>query len=128
MSTTLRIKGCLDNYEKYVVLLASLPDKELARKLNLVHLQSEIAERTKNTSSLELLEIWRAQIIEARILKAENNIPDTPNEIELAIADVETVVSKTEKRKKILKDFNNPVKESHPKVQEQDNDNQLSLF
>lgn len=61
-----------------MVILAALPDKELIKKLDLVHIQSEIAEQTKNTGSLELLEVWRAQIIEARMLKAENNIPDAP--------------------------------------------------
>lgn len=128
MSITARIKDCIDNHEKYVATLAALPDKELAKKLDLVHLQSEIAEQTKNTASLELLEIWHHQIIEARIYKAENAIPDAPNEIELAIADIETFVGKTEERQEKLNDFSSPVKTSRPKVQEQDNDSQLSLF
>ncbi len=72
-------------------MLAALPDKELAIKLDLLHIQSEIAYKTKNTGSLELLEIWRTQIIDARIYKMENNIPDAPNEIEEAIADIETL-------------------------------------
>lgn len=91
MSITIRIKDCIDNYEKYVAMLAALPDKELAIKLDLLHIQSEIAYKTKNTGSLELLEIWRTQIIDARIYKMENNIPDAPNEIEEAIADIETL-------------------------------------
>src|SRR5436305_315231 len=86
MTTDIRIKDSLENHEQYVLTLACLPDKELARKLELVHMQSELAEQKKNTASLELLEIWRSQIIEARIYKAENNIADVPNEIELAIA------------------------------------------
>jgi hypothetical protein len=128
MSISIRIQDCIDNHEKYVAIMAMLPDKELAKKLDLVHMQSEIAEQTKNTGSLELLEIWHQQIIEARIYKAENNIEDAPNEIELAIADIETFVSKTEEREEIMNDFNTPVKQSSPKVQQQDNDSQLSLF
>ena len=80
-------------------------------------------------TSIELLEIWRCQVISTRIYKMDNNIPDAPNEIELAIADIETFVSKTEERQEILTDFSNPVKQSRPKVQQQkDNDSQLSLF
>ncbi len=129
MSPSLRIKDCIDNYEKYVAIMATLPDKELAIKLNLVHIQSEIAIKTKNTGSLELLEVWRTQIIDARIYKMDNNIPDASNEIKLAIADIETFASKTEERQEILNDFSNLVKPSRPKVQQQqDNDSQLSLF
>lgn len=128
MSIASRIKDCIDNHERYVAIMAALPDKELVKKLDLVHIQSEIAEQTKNTASLELLEIWHHQIIEARIYKAENGIPDAPNEIELAIADIETFVGKTEEREEMLNDFSNPVKTPRPKVQEQDNDSQLSLF
>jgi len=129
MSIAIRIKDCIDNHEKYVALMATLPDKELAKKLELVHIQSEIAEKTKNTGSLELLEVWHHQIIEARIYKAENEIPDAPNEIELAISEIETFVTKTGERQEIMNDFSNLVKQSRPKAQQQqDNDSQLSLF
>lgn len=129
MSITARIKDCIDNYEKYVAIMATLPDKELAIKLDLVHIQSEIAYKTNNKDSLELLEIWRTQIIDARIYKMDNNIPDAPNEIEEAIADIETFVSKTEERQEIINDFSSSVIQPRPKVQQQqDNDSQLSLF
>ena len=129
MNNDPRIRKALENAEANVELLATMSDKELAIKLNLIHLQSEIAVQKKMTSSIELLEIWRSQVIAARIYKAENNIPDAPNEIELAIADIETVVSKTKQRKKNLNEFNNPVMQPPPKVQSQhDNDSQLSLF
>lgn len=129
MSIIVRIKDCIDNHERYVAIMAALPDKELAKKLDLVHIQSEIAEQTKNTASLELLEIWHHQIIEARIYKAENSIPDAANEMELAIADIETFVGKTEERQEMLNDFSSPMKTSRPKVQQQeDSDSQLSLF
>jgi hypothetical protein len=129
MSIAVRIKDCIDNHEKYVAIMATLPDKELAKKLDLVHIQSELAEKTKNTGSLELLEVWHKQIIEARIYKAENEIPDAPNEIELAIADIETFVAKSEQRQEAMNEYTQPVQQSRPKIQQQqDNDSQLSLF
>ena len=128
MSIAIRIKDCITNHEKYVAILATLPDKELAKKLDLVHIQSQIAEQTKNTGSLELLEVWHQQIIEARIYKAEHNIADAPNEIELAISDIETFTDKSEERQEIINDISIPVKQSGPKIQQQDNDSQLSLF
>ena len=127
MSIATRIQNCIDNHNEYVAILAALPDKKLIKKLDLVHIQSQIAEQTKNTGSLELLEVWRAQIIEARMLKVENNIPDAPNEIELAIADIETIVSKTEERQEVFNE--NPItyKAPKPKIKEEDKD-QMSLF
>jgi hypothetical protein len=118
MSIAIRIKDCIDNYDKYVALMATLPDKELATKLNLVHIQSEIACKTNNVGSLELLEIWRTQ----------NNIADAPNEIKEAIADIETFVSKTEGREELLNNFSEHVKKNHSKNQQQNDDSQLSLF
>ncbi len=59
-------------------------------------MQMELADQKRNTDSLELLEVWRSQVIEARIYKAENEINDAPNEIE--IGDIETVLAKAEER------------------------------
>jgi hypothetical protein len=129
MNDNKRLQDCIDNYEEYVARLATFPDKELAVKLELIHLQSEIAYKNNISSSIELLEIWRRQVIEARILKAENNIPDAPNEIDLALADVEFITDKAEQRKEILENYIEPEKESAP-VEKIQNDNytQLSLF
>ncbi len=95
----------------------------------------QIAEQKKNTDGLRLLEIWCNQIIDARIHKAENNIPDTPNEIDLVIADIETQIAKAEERQEILREETKPNQvqppDSHrdaPKVQQQDDDSQLTLF
>lgn len=104
MRGSIRIEECRANHENYVLVMAGMSDRELAKRLDLVHIQMEIAEKTKNISSLELLEVWRQQIIEARILKAENQIPDQPSEIELAIADIETVVAKSEERESLLRE------------------------
>jgi hypothetical protein len=126
MSKT-RIQLALDNWETYVAQLSTMPDKELEKKLELIHLQSEIAIQKKNEESIELLEIWRAQVIEARILKAEQNIPDVPNEIELAIADIETSLVQAEERTESFEELQLPQRVSKPKIQE-DNSQQISLF
>jgi len=86
-----RTQQALNNWDSYVTQLATMPDSKLEEKLETIHLQSEIAIQKRMESSIELLEIWRSQVIEARIYKAENNIPDSPNEMGLAIKDIETV-------------------------------------
>ena len=126
MSEDIRIQLALDNSEEYIARLAAMPDERLAKKLNMIHLQSVIAEEKRMTESLELLGIWRTQVIAARILKAENNIPDAPNEIELAISDIKTVVAKTEERQEIFTESFNE-KTRKPKIKEH-NQNQTSLF
>lgn len=128
MSNDPRIRLAIENWDAYVTQLATLPDKELSKKLDIINMQAVIAQEKKITSSSELLEIWWRQVVEARIYKAENNIPDAPNEIELAIADIETYVVKSEQRQDSLNEITQPVKQSHPKVQQQNNDSQLSLF
>ena len=130
MSIAIRIKDCIDNYDKYVEILATKSDKELAKRLNLVHIQMELADKAKNTGSLELLEIWRKQIIEARIYKAENNIADVPSEIELAIADMETFTAKAEERQEILNEASSAITANEEKEEKNspDKPEQLSLF
>lgn len=133
MSIALRIKDCVDNHDKYVAMLAVMPDMELAKKLETVHLQMALAEQKKNTGSLELLEVWRMQIIEARIMKAENRIPDAPNEMQETIAGIETIVTLSEERKKLLKKLDAPGAElspAEPSPESEDiksNDSQLEL-
>ena len=126
MSKHIRIQEAIDNAEANINYLATLPDYVLSEKLDTIHLQTELAEQKRNTNSLELLEVWRSQIIDARIYKAENNIPDAPNEIELSIQEIETVVAKTEQRQEI---FSEPVNEKirKPKIKAEDQ-NQISLF
>lgn len=127
MSNNVRIKEALDNAEANVELLATFPDYELSEKLDTIHLQMDLADAKKNTESLELLEIWRSQVIAARIYKAENNIPDAPNEIEMAIANIETTVAKAEERAEILNENSISQKVYKPKIKEEDK-NQTSLF
>lgn len=126
MSSHIRIQEAIDNAEANINYMATLPDNVLAEKLDTVHLQMELAEQKRNTNALELLEIWRSQIIDARTYKAENNIPDAPNEIELAIADIETTVAKAEERQETFTELVNE-KLRKPKIKEGD-ENQISLF
>lgn len=134
MSYDHRIKLATEKWHEHVEFLATLPDKELVKRLEIISMQSAIAEKKKMTKAMELLEIWWRQVVDARIYKAEHNIPDTPSEIELAIADIETFTEKAEQRQETLKDFSNPtlpdkqVKQSPSKVQQQEDDSQLSLF
>lgn len=126
MNNSPRVQLALDNWDEYVDALTKLSDKELVKKLDLIDIQSQLAIKHKNESSSQLLEIWWKQTVEARILKAENNVADSPNEIELAIADIETTVAKTEEREEILSE-DIPQKNYKPKIKE-DNQDQMSLF
>ena len=134
MSTEIRIRQALERAEEYVTYLATMPDKELAKKLDIIHQQSVIAEKEKNTSSLKLLEVWRSQVIEARILKIENNIPDTPSAIELALADMEAHEEKAEQRQEILNETRPTIVSEdvipYPEKEKENPDKpeQLSLF
>jgi hypothetical protein len=129
MSNDPRIRLALDNWDAYVAQLATMPDKKLVEKLEVINMQAVIAQEKNITSSSALLEIWWRQVVEARTYKAENNIPDAPNEIELAIADIETYVAKSEERQELLNEFTQPVQQFRPKIQQQQgSDSQLSLF
>lgn len=114
MSKEMQRNEALKNAAANVAYLTSLPDSDLVEKLELVHVQMEITEQKKNTPALELLEIWRSQIIEARIFKRENNIPDAPDEIESAIADIETITTKAEERSEILTTEETPLEPAPP--------------
>ena len=126
MSNT-RIQLALDNWDAYIAQLAAMPDRELEKKLELIHLQSEIAVQKRMEESIELLEIWRRQVIEARIFKAENNIPDAPNEIELAIRDIQTVMAVSEERTESFTEEPEQIRAQKPKQKKEDKD-QMSLF
>ena len=123
-----RIQKALDNWDAYVEQLATMSDERLSDKLDVINMQSKIAHEKNITSSIELLEIWWRQVVDARIYKAENNIPDAPNEIELAIADIETVVVRSEERKDIYTEATKPVQQSRQQSKIQPDNDQLSLF
>jgi DNA repair ATPase RecN len=129
MNKAARIQDCIDNHETYVLTLAAMPDKKLAEKLEAIHLQMAIAEQKNDTNTLELLEVWRAQTIEARTCKAENNIPDAVNEIEQVTEQIESFVAEAETRTGALQDYSNTLNQRHsrPKKHEGNNE-QLSFF
>lgn len=129
MSKELQLRQALENAEANIAYLATLPDSVLAEKLDTIHLQTKLAEQKQNTPALELLEMWRSQVIQARIHKAENGIPDAPGEIEAAIADIETKIAITGEREQTLAELAQPVQPSHAaKPQPQGNESQLKLF
>ncbi len=134
MSVEIRIRLASEKAEEYIAYLATFSDEKLENHLDIIHQQSVIAEKEKLTSSLELLEIWREQVIQARILKAEKNIPTQPSAIELALAEMEAQEEKSEQRQEILREVSSKRitnKEEESQMQEKgnpDNSEQLSLF
>ena len=109
-------------------ILATLPDKELVVKLDLVHIQTTLAEEKNNTAAIELLEIWRSQIIAARIYKAENNIADAPNDLKQSIASIERVILKAAHFEDTISNFNQGKEHQKSKIVPKNDDTQLSLF
>ena len=93
MTKAARIQDCIDHHDEYVLTMAAMPDRRLREKLDTIHLQMALAEQKRDTDAIELLEVWRAQTIEARIYKAENNIVDEIREIDKVIADIETYIA-----------------------------------
>lgn len=128
MSKNIRIQQALENEEANIKYLATMSDKKLVERLEAIHLQQDIAMKTKNNSSYEILEVWRSQAIWARTYKAENKIPDKPSEIELAIADVETYTAEPEKPQDSVNESTPPFRKFREKIKQQNNDDQLSLF
>ena len=129
MSKAQRIQQALEQAEANIALMAGWPHQKLKERLELVNIQSAIAEEKRDTESLELLEVWRSQLIEARIRKYEDNIADTPNEIEQAIAEIETVTAKLEEREEILS-HEQEVQSTKPRkqIEQTPQGDQLGLF
>lgn len=129
MSNEPRIHQAIENWDANVAHLATIPDKKLAEKLEAINLQAAIAQGKNFATSSELLEVWWRQVVEARTYKAENNIPDSPNEIELAIADIETYVAIVEAHQEELGEFSQlEAKPSTKEPSNQESDIQLTLF
>ena len=128
-ATEQKIKLAQEKSHEWIEYLATKSENDLERRLRINHLQYEIAVKEKQEDTVQLLSIMERIIIEARIYKAEHNIPDAPNEIEIAIADIETVVTQTEERREIFNDAEQPAKSARKKIQPQENsEDQLSLF
>jgi hypothetical protein len=126
MTKATRIQDCLDHHEEYVLALAAMPDRRLREKLDTIHLQMALAEQQRNTAAIELLEVWRAQAIEARTYKAENNIADAPDEIAGAIADIQTYPAPEAGEMPAVKD--EPARQARKPISANDKNEQLSFF
>ena len=87
---------------EWIELLATKSDNYLKNKLETNDLQFFIAEKKKDELAVELLNIMEFIIIQARIYKAENNIPTVQSEMELAIANIETVIIKSKRGRKLI--------------------------
>ncbi len=124
--TEQKIKLAHEKSIECIQYLATKPDVDLERRLRINHMQYAIAVKENKEDVCELLNIMERIIIEARIFKAKNNIPDAPNEIELAIADIETTVAKAEERQEIFEE-NAPARINKARIKEEDK-NQTSLF
>jgi len=122
----IQIKQALDKSEEWIAFLATCSDDRLDKKLLINRTQQVMAVEQKNEKAWEYLKIMEEIIIHARIYKEENNIPDTIDELEENVKDIETYVQLPEMRKEIFTETD-MVKARRPIVKEEDKD-QLSLF
>lgn len=102
MSKAAQLKEVMEQAEANVQLMAKWSQRDLAERLDLVHIQLQLAEQKKDIAAVELLEVWRSQLITARIYKDENKVPDELSEIQQAIADIEIMEEQTEQRQEAL--------------------------
>jgi hypothetical protein len=126
-----QISHALSNQEELIKMFAAEPDKKLKDRLNIMHLQYVICEKDNDILTGEFLEIMRRIIIEARIYKKENNIPDELDEMEQAIDEMELTQEKLEHRKKVMAKLLKPeiLPETEAKAEPKaDNSVQLGLF
>jgi hypothetical protein len=116
---------------EWIEYLATKSEEDLEKRLRVNHLQHEIAMNEGKEDVCELLTIMERIIIEARVYKEENGISDNPNEIDLAITEMDAAIIRSEDRQEIFVDRHEPVKsfvsKSIPSEENTDN-NQLSLF
>lgn len=126
-----QIKHALENQEELIKMFAAEPEDKLTNRLNIIHLQYVICEKENDILTGEFLEIMRRIIIEARLYKWDNNIPDELNEIEETLAELELAQEKHEHRKKLLAKLAKPEITAHEEFKEAhktDNSVQLGLF
>lgn len=127
----IQIKEALENAEEWIKFYATEPEKKLQKRLRINHLQYAIAEKDKDEKALELLNIMERIIIEARIYKAEHNIPDELSEMEQALEQMELAQEKQEHRKEVLAQYNKQMVDEPTKTEPEpktDNSVQLGLF
>lgn len=126
-----QIKHALENQEELIKMFAAEPEEKLTDRLQVIYLQSVICEQEKDILTGEFLEIMRRIIIEARLYKWDNNIPDELNEMQETLAQMELAQEKHEHRKKILEKLSKPeitTSEEPREERKTDNSVQLGLF
>jgi len=115
------------NFSMYVEELMKFPDVRLAKRLDLVRAQMVYTIKNKDEETYQTLRWWELHTIEARIRKHDLPEVEYINEMEEAIANMETIIVKAEERKEIMEETFANQKTHRSKVQE-DNSNQTSLF
>ncbi|MFM8912157.1 MAG: hypothetical protein ACKOE6_04425 [Flammeovirgaceae bacterium] len=129
MSKATQLQEALEHAEANVQHMATWSERQLAERLELVHIQSQLAEEKRDTAALELLEVWRSQLIAARLYKTEHAIADVPSEIKQAIADIEIAQAHAEERHEVLQEEPEPPRPSRkPQPQTKPSEKQLGLF
>lgn len=134
----IRIKEAIDHWEEDIAYLIRLSDAKLERKLEIIRLQMDIAERDKKDEALELLRIWEIRTIEARIRKMEQCPElDEKSEIEVELEEMERMDRELEERQRALNKIARPKAEGKPEPVEEEQEiepderkkpDQLKLF
>ncbi len=98
-----QIKHAIENQDELIEMFAAEPEGKLVERLNIIHLQSVICEKNNDIVTGEFFEIMRSIIIQARIYKWDNNIPDELNELSETLAEMDLAQKKHEERNKLFK-------------------------
>ncbi len=135
--TQQKIQEAIANSSEWIAFLAAKSDKDLERRLGINRLQFAEAYKNKQEDVCELLELMRRLIMEARIYKEEHSIADSPNDIELAMAEHKRETKHCAERQKAFepqaREKEEELKETDvykttkSKIKEEDG-NQMSLF
>jgi len=132
MSKATQLQEALDHAEANVQHMATWSERQLAERLAVVHIQSQLAEEKKDTAALALLEVWRSQLIAARLYKAAHHMPDTLSEIKQAIAEIETIQNHADDRQEALGEEPEVPEPSRPSPKQRPHsvpaESQLGLF
>jgi hypothetical protein len=64
-----RLRDMIENNEKYVAMMAKMPDKKLSRWIDTINIQRHLAWEQKNDRVLKRLDVMLQQVVEARLTK-----------------------------------------------------------
>lgn len=103
MNYAQRITTALDKDAEIVSVLGHLPIAKLNNKMLLLKKQMASANKFEQYDAIELLKIWEAQIINAKVLKQELNLEDNNTlDVDMEITEL-AAFEMIEKRQDILK-------------------------